>query len=230
MEETAEELQETVREAAQWYVDNGYYNNISMCYRIVGSKGSQEFEFTGLYPETQYRVYVFGIDEKSGEFNTEVLFSDVITTPAQKVSESYITINADKYFDGYDLIELYPTEFADADGWAVLPLEVEVHGDVVAYYYDVYVGDITDVTYPTDSELILDLLQYGKANAPYTFSYCYFYETLTLAYFSKDSEDNNSVVTRVPLYLDPANCADASEFTLEPSVVVASKAERKYVK
>lgn len=230
VEETAEELQETVREAAQWYVDNGYYNNISMCYRIVGSKGSQEFEFTGLYPETQYRVYVFGIDEKSGEFNTEVLFSDVITTPAQKVSESYITINADKYFDGYDLIELYPTEFADADGWAVLPLEVEVHGDVVAYYYDVYVGDITDVTYPTDSELILDLLQYGKANAPYTFSYCYFYETLTLAYFSKDSEDNNSVVTRVPLYLDPANCADASEFTLEPSVVVASKAERKYVK
>lgn len=230
VDETPEELMAIVQEAAQWYVDNGYYDHISMCYRIVGSKGSKEYEFTGLYPNTQYRVYAFGIDEKSGEFNTEVIFSDVITTPAEKVSESYITINADKYYDGFDLIDLYPNEFSDADGWAVLPLEVEIHGDVVAYYYDVYVGDITDTTYPTDSELILDLVQYGKANLPFTFSYCYFYEPLTLAYFSKDSEDNNSAVTRVPLYLDPANCADASELTLEPSVVVASKAERKYIK
>lgn len=228
--ETAEELKETIREAAQWYVDNGYYDNIATCYRIVGNKGSQEFEFTALYPETPYRVYAFGIDEKSGEFNTDVIFSDVITTPAQKVSESYITINTDKYYDGFDLVELYPNEFSDADGWAVLPLEVETHGDVVSYYYDVYVGNVTDTTYPTDDEIILDLLQYGKANEPLTYSYCYFYETLTLIYFSKDSEDNNSAVTRTLLYLDPSNCADASELILEPSVVVASKAERKFVK
>lgn len=232
-DDTAEELQEAVREAAQWYVDNGYYNNTAACYRIVGSKGSQEFEFTPLNPETQYRVYAFGIDEKTGEFTTDVVFSEVFTTPAVKVSESYISINTDKYYDGFDLIELYPEEFGDADGWAVLPLEVEIHGDVVSYYYDVYVGDIVDPTKPanpTDDEIILDLVQNGKANTPLTYSYCYFNEPLTLVYFSKDSEDNNSAVTRVSLYLDPAKCADASEFSLEPSVVVASKAERKFVK
>lgn len=228
VDESAEELQESVREAAQWYVDNGYYDHIATCYRIVGNKGSQEFEFTGLYSNTQYRVYAFGIDEKTGEFNTEVYFSDVITTPAQKVSESYITINTDKYYDGFDLIELYPNEFSDADGWAVLPLEVETHGDVVSYYYDVYIGDVTNTTYPTDDEIILDLVQYGKANEPITYSYCYFNEVLTLIYFSKDSEDNNSAVTRIPLYLEPSKCADASELVLEPSVVVASKAERKF--
>ena len=230
VDETAEELKETIREAAQWYVDNGYYNNIAMCYRIVGSKGSQQVEFTGLYPETQYRVYAFGIDEKTGEFNTDVIFSEVFTTPAMKVSESYISINTDKYYDGYDLIERYPNEFADADGWAVLPIEVAIHGDVVDYYYDVYVGDVTDTTYPTDDEIILDLVQYGKKNVPVSFSYCYFNEVLTLIYFSKDSDDNNSVVTRVPMCLRPSECADASEFTYPESLVVANKAERKFVK
>ena len=228
--DTAEELQETIREAAQWYVDKGYYDNIATCYRIVGNKGSQTFEFTGLYPESQYRVYVFGIDEHSGEFNTDVYFSDVITTPAKAVSSSYITINTDNYYDGFELIELYPEEFSDADGWAVLPLEVEIHGDVVDYYYDVYVGDVTDTTYPTDDEIILDLVQYGKKNAPLTMSYGYFYEPLTLIYFSKDSDDNNSPVVRVPLYLDPNNCADASEFPYDPSAVAMSKSARKFVK
>ena len=227
VDETAEELQEAIREAAQWYVDNGYYNNIAMCYRIVGSKGSQQHEFIGLYPETQYRVYAFGIDEHTGEFNTEVIFSEVFTTPAVMVSDSYITIDTEKYYDGYDVLDLFPNDFADADGWAVLPLEVEIHGDVVDYYYDVYIGDVTDTTYPTDDEIILDLVQYGKKNEPITYSYCYFNEVLTLIYFSKDADDNNSVVTRVPMYLSPSGCADISEFPYNPSAS-AMKAERKF--
>ena len=230
VDESGEELQETVREAAQWYVDNGYYDNIATCYRIVGNKGSKSYEFTGLYPKTQYRVYVFGIDEKTGEFTTEVIFSDIITTPAEEVSSSYITINADKYYDGFALQKLYPEEFSEAGGWAVLPLEVEIHGDVVSYYYDVYSEDLTDTTYPTDDEIILDLVQYGNANTPLTMSYCYFYSDLTLIYFSKDSNDNNSAVTRVPLCLDPENCTDVSEFPYTSSVVVSNVAERKFVK
>lgn len=230
VDETGDELKETIREAAQWYVDNGYYNNIAMCYRIVGSKGSKQHEFTGLYPETQYRVYAFGIDEKTGEFTTDVIFSEVFTTPAEKVSESYITISADKYYDGFDIMDLYPNEFGDAEGWAVLPLEVEIHGDIVDYYYDVYVGDVTDVTYPTDDEIILDLVQYGKHNEPISYSYCYFYEQLTLIYFSKDGDDNNSAVTRVPMYFDPEGCADPSEFPFNPAEATAFKAERKFVK
>jgi hypothetical protein len=111
-----------------------------------------------------------------------------------------------------------------------LPLEVEIHGDVVEYYYDVYVGDVTDTTYPTDDEIILDLAQNGKHNEPMTYSYCYFYEPLTLIYFSKDSDDNNSVVTRVPLYLDPEECADMSQFPFNAAEATAYKAERKFVK
>ena len=174
-----------------------------------------------------YRIYVFGINEKTGEVNTEVYFTDVFTTPAQKVSESYITISADKYYNGFDILDLYPDYFGDADGWAVLPLEVEIHGDVVDYYYDVYVGDVTDTTYPTDDEIILDLVQYGKKNEPITYSYCYFNEILTLIYFSKDSDDNNSAVTRVPMYLNPENCTDPSEFPFTPTAS-AMKAERKF--
>ena len=227
---TAEDVTKEVMEAAQWYVDNGYYSNLADCFQVVGSKGSRPFEATGLYPETDYRIYIFGINEETGEINTEVTFSEVFTTPAPKVSESYITIDADKYYNGFDIMDLYPNEFGDAEGWAVLPLEVEIHGDIVEYYYDVYVGDVTDVTYPTDDEIILDLVQYGKHNEPMSYSYCYFYEPLTLIYFGKDADDNNTVVTRVPMYLDPENCADASEFPFNPAEATAFKAERKFVK
>lgn len=227
---TAEDVTKEVMEAAQWYVDNGYYSNLADCFQVVGSKGSRPFEATGLYPETDYRIYIFGINEETGEINTEVTFSEVFTTPAPKVSESYITIDTDKYYNGFDIMELYPDEFGDAEGWAVLPLEVEIHGDIVDYYYDVYVGDVTDVTYPTDDEIILDLVQYGKHNEPMSYSYCYFYEPLTLIYFGKDADDNNTVVTRVPMYLDPENCADASEFPFNPAEATAFKAERKFVK
>lgn len=227
---TAEDVTKEVMEAAQWYVDNGYYSNLADCFQVVGSKGSRPFEATGLYPETDYRIYIFGINEETGEINTEVTFSEVFTTPAPKVSESYITINTDKYYNGFDIMDLYPNDFGDAEGWAVLPLEVEIHGDIVDYYYDVYVGDVTDVTYPTDDEIILDLVQYGKHNEPISYSYCYFYEPLTLIYFGKDADDNNTVVTRVPMYLDPENCADASEFPFNPAEATAFKAERKFVK
>ena len=227
---TAEDVTKEVMEAAQWYVDNGYYSNLADCFQVVGSKGSRPFEATGLYPETDYRIYIFGINEETGEINTEVTFSEVFTTPAPKVSESYITISADKYYNGFDIMDLYPNEFGDAEGWAVLPLEVEIHGDIVDYYYDVYVGDVTDVTYPTDDEIILDLVQYGKHNEPISYSYCYFYEPLTLIYFGKDTDDNNTVVTRVPMYLDPEGCADASEFPFNPAEATAFKAERKFVK
>ena len=227
---TAEDVTKEVIEAAQWYVDNGYYSNLADCFQVVGSKGSRPFEATGLYPETDYRIYIFGINEETGEINTEVTFSELFTTPAPKVSESYITINTDKYYDGFDIMNLYPNEFGDAEGWAVLPLEVEIHGDIVDYYYDVYVGDVTDVTYPTDDEIILDLVQYGKHNEPMSYSYCYFYEPLTLIYFGKDADDNNTVVTRVPMYLDPEGCADASEFPFNPAEATAFKAERKFVK
>ena len=63
-----------------------------------------------------------------------------------------------------------------------------------------------------------------------SYSYCYFYEPLTLIYFGKDADDNNTVVTRGSMYLDPENCADASEFPFNHAAATAFKAERKFVK
>ena len=211
-DEDAEALKKNVRDAAQWYVDVGYYSNLADCMKVVGTKGKQTVEFDMLTGNTDYKVYAIGIDETTGEFNTDVIFSDVITTPEQKQSESYISIECDKYFDGFDLKDAYPSEFSDADGWAVVPIEVEVHGDVVDYYYDIYLDDLTGADGPDDIALILDLEMYGNHNTPITMSYCYFYESLTLVYFSKDGDDNNSAVTRVPLYLNPEKCSPVSEF------------------
>lgn len=215
-EETPEELMQVIREAAEWYVNNGYYPNIATCLKAVGFKGRQEFEFTNLTPQTNHRIFIVGIDETTGEFNTEVFFSDIITTPAREVSEAYIEIPIDNYYDGFDLAELYPEEFSDAEGWAVLPLEVTTHGDVVSYYYDVYVGDVTDTTYPTDNEIMFDLLVNGIADNPLSMSYCYFNEPLTLIYFSKDSNDNYSPVTRILFTMTPGGCTPVAEFPYDP--------------
>lgn len=211
-DEKAEDLIKAVREAAQWFVDAGNFPDLAATMRFMGYKGANEFDFHTLDPETDYRVYAVGIDEKTGEFNTEVFFTDIITTPAEQVSEAHIEISVDTYFDGYDLIEAYPEEFGDADGWAVLPLEVTTHGDVVDYWYDVYTGDLTDTTEIPDMGLIIDLQEYGKQNTPITMSYCYFNEDLTLVYFSKDSNDNNSPVTRVKFKMTPEGCASVEDF------------------
>ena len=188
---------------------------------------SKPFEYTGLTPEEGYQIFAIGIDEKTGEFNTEVYFSEVINTPAKKVSESYIEINVDKYFDGFDLASAYPNDFSDADGWAIVPLEVKIHGDVVDYYYDIYVGDVAADPEATDNALILDLVQYGNHNTALTMSYCYFYEDLTLVYFSKDTDDNYSEVKKVKINLDPAKCAPVTEFTYGSSTAAMAKSPRK---
>ena len=225
--DSAEGLKQLVRETAQWYVDSGYYGSLAACMKVIGSKGSKSFEYTGLTPNEGYQIFAIGIDERTGEFNTEVFFTDVIRTPSKMVSESHIEINVDKYFDGFDLATAYPGDFADAEGWAIVPLEVKIHSDVVDYYYDIYVGDVTNDPYATDDALILDLAQYGNHNTPLTMSYCYFYEDLTLVYFSKDSDDNNSEVTRVKLKLDPSKCAPVTEFNYGSSAAAMAKSPRK---
>ena len=225
--DSAEGLKQMIRETAQWYVDSGYYGSLAACMKVIGTKGNRQLEYTGLTPQENYQIFAVGIDEKTGEFNTEVFFSDVITTPAKVQSSSYIDIKCDKYFDGFDLAAAYPSEFADAEGWAVIPLEVTEHGDVVDYYYDIYVGDVAADPEATDNALILDLVQYGNHNAPLTMSYCYFSEDLTLVYFSKDSDDNYSEVKKIKLKMDPNKCAPVSEFTYGSPSKSMAKSPRK---
>lgn len=212
-DEDPETLKTEIRNAAQWYVDNGYYNSLAACMKAICTKGTKTFHHTGLEPETGYRIYAIGINEQTGEFNTEMYFSEMLTTPSQKVSESYIEVGMDKYFDGFDLADAYPSEFSDAEGWAVIPLEITINGDVTDYYYDIYIGDLTDTTYPTDEELILDLEMNGTHNNPLSMSYCYFNETLTLVYFSIDDEDNKSQVVRQVLKMTPDGCSPVSDFS-----------------
>lgn len=225
--DSAEGLKQMIRESAQWYVDSGYYGSLAACMKVIGTKGNRQLEYTGLTPQENYQIFAIGIDEKTGEFNTEVFFSDVITTPAKVQSSSYIDIKCDKYFDGFDLAAAYPSEFADAEGWAVIPLEVTEHGDVVDYYYDIYVGDVAADPEATDNALILDLVQYGNHNTPLTMSYCYFNEDLTLVYFSKDSDDNYSEIKKIKLKMDPNKCAPVSEFTYGSPSKSMAKSPRK---
>ena len=189
-------LADEISEAAQWFVDNGYYANKADCLRVMGSKGNTEYNFEQLDPQTEYRIYAIGIDELTGEFNTEVIFSDVITTAEKGVAEAYIEVTFDKYFDGSELAQKYPDEFGDAAGYAIVPLTVTKHGDVAQFFYDVYSDDLSDTTYPTDLDLIIDLQINGIANKEYTYAYCDYSTILTLASFCKDSEDNDSAVTR----------------------------------
>ena len=212
--ENGEDLASTVREAAQWFVDNGYYNSIADCMKVMGTKGNSRFEFTQLEEETEYRIYAIGIDETTGEFNTDVIFSDVITTPKQGVADSYIEVTFDKYFDGTALAQMYPDKFGDAAGYAVVPLSVTKHGDVAQFFYDVYSDDLTDTSYPTDMDLIMDLQMYGIANKDQSYAYCNYSTILTLVSFCKDSYDNNSPVDRRTFRVVENGVSPIEEFEL----------------
>ena len=213
-DENGEDLANNVREAAQWFVDNGYYNSIADCLKVMGTKGNSRFEFIQLEEETEYRIYAIGIDETTGEFNTDVIFSDVITTPIQGVAESYIEVTFDKYFDGAALAQMYPDKFGDAAGYAVVPLSVTKNGDVAQFFYDVYSDDLSDTSYPTDMDLIMDLQMYGIANKDKAYVYCSYSTILTLVSFCKDSYDNNSAVDRRTFRVVESGVSPIEEFEL----------------
>ena len=96
---------------------------------------------------------------------TTRLFKTYFTTQEAYVGEVSFELIFDKYYDGAELEELYPADFAGASGNAVLPVRAYTEKGT-GFYYGIYDGDYTDLEEWPD-QLIIDNLIYNGVTEPY---------------------------------------------------------------
>lgn len=217
---TEEELLEELEFAIDWYVnDAGYYSSRIELMRVIGTRGVFNFNYNDEYivPDEGYKLYAIAIDETTGEFCTDIIFSETYTTPG--VSD--VTVNAyfNHYFDAIAIAEAYPeTGYVPeyVNGYAVVPLIVESNDNVADFYVDIFTDDLSDTTYPSDNQLFNSLYGYGQHNTSPVFILCDFYNTtrlpLTISAVAIDKDGNRGPVQRTVFETPYSGCADPAEF------------------
>lgn len=217
---TAEELLEEIEETIDWYVNKaGYYPDRISLMRVIGTRGVTGFDYRGEYilPETGYKLFAIAIDEKTGKFCTDVIFSETFTTPGV----STVSVNAyyNHYFDAITIAERYPaTGYVPeyVNGFAVVPLLIESNENVSDYYVDIFTDDLSDTSYPTDNQLFVSLYERGQHNHTPVFILCDFYNTtkkpLTISSVAVDKDGNRGPVQRTVIQLQFSGCSDPAEF------------------
>lgn len=232
LDTSAETILMDLNEAIDWYVnDAGYYPDRISLMRVIGTRGTSKFNYSDEYivPNGQYRVYVIAIDETTGEFCSDVIFSDTITT--LDVDDSVrVEVSHDEYFDAANIASLFPEmgfNSSEVSGYAMLPLVTTAGENIADYYVDVFVDDLSDTTYPTDDQLFASMRSYSKRNTSPVFALCEFYDNshqmVTVASVAVDKNGNRGPVTRTVLKINRNDCAHASEFEKYiPSEKVAS--------
>lgn len=105
----------------------------------------------GLKPTTEYKLGVVIMNYDTGEFLSDMFFSDVFTTTEMTYADVSIEVKWDKYYDADELVAAGYTQYSGSAGMAIVPVYVELEGDYLEFYFAFYNRDLTDEnTYPDD--------------------------------------------------------------------------------
>ncbi|WP_308662878.1 BACON domain-containing protein [uncultured Alistipes sp.] len=172
-------------------------------------RGDTSFEASELEASTSYTLLAFGYVKGKA---TTGLFSVEFTTEDGIPADISILVEHDRYFDGTQIAELYPDDYADAYGLAVLPLTVTTQGDPaerVLYY--IYEGDLTSDFILPDNEAIAALLRDGISQESVSFFLPYDDESTLLA-FAIGADGNYSPVYREKIVLTEEGVSPVEDF------------------
>ncbi len=157
------------------------------------SIGDDNYNYTGLSPETEYVPYYFGMNE-DGTPASEIRFGDPFTTPEAIVSEAYVEIRYDKYYNGDDIAAAFP-DYSKAAGHAFVRLTAYENSSAADYLYAVLDGDLTDAGSYPDEDAIQDLIVAGH-NAYMSTYYLEWEKDYTITAVAIDSDGNYGKVFR----------------------------------
>lgn len=172
-------------------------------------RGDTSVEAGELEASTSYTLLAFGYVKGKA---TTGLFSVEFTTEDGIPADISILVEHDRYVDGTQIAELYPDDYADAYGLAVLPLTVTTQGDPaerVLYY--IYEGDLTSDFILPDNEAIAALLRDGISQESVSFFLPYDDESTLLA-FAIGADGNYSPVYREKIVLTEEGVSPVEDF------------------
>ena len=117
------------------------------------SLGDDSANAWDLYPATEYKVGAVIMDYDTGEFLSDVIFSEPFTTLEKVYADIEFNFNYGAYYDIGELVNAGQNQYEPLlkEGNAIMPISLSVEGNCSAFYYDIYANDLMDTeTYPDE--------------------------------------------------------------------------------
>ena len=156
---TADDVKANINEV----INDWYYGDLWEFAYWELSRGATEGEISYLSPSTEYKVAAVIMDDSTGEFLADVVFSEPFMTTEMVYADIDITATFDKYYDGDALAAAVQDTYDQYKGYAMLPVTINVDGDYAELYCAIfsYEEGLEDPAVYTDADLYGSLFEYG---------------------------------------------------------------------
>lgn len=196
-------------------------------------KGDQTEEVGGLLPSTEYRIAAVVMDYNTGEFLTDVTFSEVFKTPEPVYAEIEFKVNLGKYYDIDELAAAGYTQYKDAaneeswkyeNGGAVISSKMNISGSYSKYFYYLVRYDLTDTEKYNDSIFLKDMIDRGLGStSPETLFLMGYDFDYTLCAVAIDVNGNYTPVYREKVRITKSGKSPVSDFIASQEKVAPLK-------
>ncbi len=206
---TAENVKDYISKTIEVY----YEGDVATFSSWELSLGDDSANAWDLYPATEYKVGAVVMDYDTGEFLSEVAFSEPFTTLEKTYADIEFDFEYGPYYDLGQLINAGQKQFESLlrDGDALMPIKLNVKGNCSAYYYAVYANDLTD-----EEEYPDELFYAGLEGGGYTKASTNFivkYDTkMTLTAMAYDYDGNVTRIYRAPLFFTQDGASPVKDF------------------
>ena len=156
---TAEDVKANITDMIQ----RSYYGDMYEFVYWELSQGQSWGTVSFLAPETEYKVAAVVMDPDTGEFLADVIFSELFCTTEPNYADITVTATFDKFYNGDDLYDINPDAGAQYQGYAMVPVTINIDGEYRSYYYTMfdYVTGLEDPEKYPDATLYQTLVYYG---------------------------------------------------------------------
>ena len=153
--------EERAKEFITYVMEHDYegYIEAFSSWRLI--QGDYVTTVEGLLPTTNYKLGIIIMDYDTGEFLSDMYFSELFTTTEMTYADVSITVNWDKYFDADELCEAGYTQYGDSKGKCIVPVSVDIEGEYSEFYYAFFGNDLTDEAIYADEIFYQDLQSNG---------------------------------------------------------------------
>lgn len=209
---STEDIMATLEEDIDFWVSFGFYDSRLEYMQSLGSRGTVSADYKMLDPETEYRIWAFGVNEETGENATDIMFSEPFTTLDNRPSDVVLTVDFSDYYDVDELAELYPEDFSNFAGknQYCLPVTLTTSEPVAEIYSNVFLGDLSVYT---DNDLKEEMVDNEKSYTGNKQDFILTYDQeVTVVAIAKDQTGHFTSVFRKTITLSKDGVSPAEEY------------------
>ena len=206
---TADDVKYFINELINVYYE-GDYVTFSSWELSLGDDSANVWD---LYESTDYKVAAVIMDYDTGEYLSDVVFSEPFTTLAKVYADLEFVIDYGPYYDLGELITAGMTQLNDMlmYGDAIFPVKVKVKGKCSAFYYEIYQNDLTDEEMYPD-ETFYARLQYEGCTRESSTTAVKYNQYMTFVAMAYDYDGNVTRLYRDLLFFTPEGVSPAEDF------------------